>query len=68
MSTKFHAELRRHYYTTPKSYLDLIALYLQLLQEKRYVSQLYQLNFLAVKLPWINVSWISIVRINVDSR
>lgn len=26
---------RRRYYTTPKSYLDLINLYLQLLQEKR---------------------------------
>jgi hypothetical protein len=30
---------RRRYYTTPKSYLDLINLYLQLLQEKRYVWQ-----------------------------
>lgn len=36
-SERFYAELRRHYYTTPKSYLDLINLYLQLLREKRCV-------------------------------
>ena len=35
MSSRFFAELRRKYYTTPKSYLDLIQLYLQLLREKR---------------------------------
>eukprot|EP00879_Flechtneria_rotunda_P011225 GHRR01011724.1.p1 GENE.GHRR01011724.1~~GHRR01011724.1.p1 ORF type:complete len:1363 (+),score=486.85 GHRR01011724.1:1838-5926(+) len=35
MSVRFYLELRRRYYTTPKSYLDLINLYLQLLQEKR---------------------------------
>ncbi|KAG1670781.1 hypothetical protein FOA52_014009, partial [Chlamydomonas sp. UWO 241] len=34
-SDRFYAELRRRYYTTPKSYLDLINLYLQLLREKR---------------------------------
>jgi dynein heavy chain len=34
-STRFYAELRRHFYTTPKSYLDLISLYLQLLQERK---------------------------------
>lgn len=34
-SDRFYAELRRRYYTTPKSYLDLIDLYLQLLQSKR---------------------------------
>ena len=34
-SDRFYAELRRRYYTTPKSYLDLINLYLQLLKEKR---------------------------------
>ena len=34
-SDRFFAELRRRYYTTPKSYLDLINLYLQLLKEKR---------------------------------
>ncbi|GFR44385.1 hypothetical protein Agub_g5605 [Astrephomene gubernaculifera] len=34
-SDRFYAELRRRYYTTPKSYLDLINLYLQLLRNKR---------------------------------
>ncbi|KAJ9531756.1 hypothetical protein QJQ45_021904, partial [Haematococcus lacustris] len=34
-SDRFFAELRRKYYTTPKSYLDLIGLYLQLLKDKR---------------------------------
>jgi len=34
-SDRYYAELRRRYYTTPKSYLDLINLYLQLLGEKR---------------------------------
>ncbi|CAG9464970.1 unnamed protein product [Pedinophyceae sp. YPF-701] len=32
---KFFEELRRHYYTTPKSYLDLISSYTELLSEKR---------------------------------
>eukprot|EP00967_Tisochrysis_lutea_P008590 scaffold10254_cov16-Tisochrysis_lutea.AAC.1 len=35
-SDRYYAELRRRYYTTPKSYLDLINLYLQLLGEKRW--------------------------------
>eukprot|EP00958_Prasinococcus_capsulatus_P007761 scaffold712_cov404-Prasinococcus_capsulatus_cf.AAC.19 len=34
-STLFYKELRRRFYTTPKSYLDLIGLYLSLLVEKR---------------------------------
>lgn len=36
-AARFAAELRRHVYTTPKSYLDLISLYLQMLAEKRCV-------------------------------
>ncbi len=32
---RFWGELRRRYYTTPKSYLDLISLYLSLLATKR---------------------------------
>ncbi|KAJ3052746.1 Dynein heavy chain 6, axonemal [Rhizophlyctis rosea] len=32
---KFYAELRRRYYTTPTSYLELINLYVAMLQEKR---------------------------------
>lgn len=34
-SDKFYAELRRRVYTTPKSYLDLISLYLNTLGKKR---------------------------------
>jgi hypothetical protein len=37
-SSRFFSELRRRFYTTPKSYLDLIALYLQLLSERRWVG------------------------------
>lgn len=42
MAEKFCQELRRKYYITPKSYLDCVNLYIQLLDEKRqdlYTSQ-----------------------------
>ncbi|KAI8907759.1 dynein heavy chain and region D6 of dynein motor-domain-containing protein [Powellomyces hirtus] len=35
LAKKFWAELRRRYYTTPTSYLELINLYISMLQEKR---------------------------------
>jgi dynein heavy chain, axonemal len=35
MSEHFYEELRRRVYTTPKSYLDLIKLYLNTLTQKR---------------------------------
>lgn len=35
MAEQYYAELRRRYYTTPTSYLELINLYLAMLQEKR---------------------------------
>ncbi len=35
MSDLFYEELRRHNYTTPTSYLELINLYLSMLQTKR---------------------------------
>ena len=35
MAERFYAELRRRYYTTPTSYLELINLYLGMLDEKR---------------------------------
>ncbi|KAJ3281611.1 Dynein heavy chain 6, axonemal [Borealophlyctis nickersoniae] len=35
IAKKFYAELRRRYYTTPTSYLELINLYVTMLQEKR---------------------------------
>ncbi|DAZ98018.1 TPA: hypothetical protein N0F65_004508 [Lagenidium giganteum] len=34
---EFLAQLQRHVYTTPKSYLDLISLYIKMLQEKRTI-------------------------------
>lgn len=34
-SNKFYDSLRRRVYTTPKSYLDLISLYMKLLEVKR---------------------------------
>jgi dynein heavy chain len=36
ISVKFWEELRRKVYTTPKSYLDLIKLYLNTLKQKRF--------------------------------
>ncbi|KAL2609519.1 hypothetical protein R1flu_028092 [Riccia fluitans] len=38
MATKFYNELRRKYYITPKSYLDCVNLYVELLNEKRKES------------------------------
>ena len=35
MATRFYDELKRYYYTTPTSYLELITLYLTMLSEKR---------------------------------
>lgn len=35
MAKKFYEELRRHYYTTPTSYLELINLYLKMLSDKK---------------------------------
>ena len=39
-SDKFYHELRRRFYTTPKSYLDLINLYISLVAEKRQETTL----------------------------
>lgn len=36
MADRFFNQLRRRYYITPKSYLDLISLYMSLLGEKRW--------------------------------
>lgn len=35
MAERFHSELRRRYYTTPTSYMELINLYLSMLEDKR---------------------------------
>ena len=39
LSLKYLESLRRNYYITPKSYLDLIGLYLELLGEKQEAEQ-----------------------------
>ena len=35
MAERFYDELKRRYYTTPTSYLELIAVYLSMLGEKK---------------------------------
>lgn len=35
MTVRFYNEMRRHYYTTPSSYLELLKLYLVMLNKKR---------------------------------
>ena len=35
MAKRFYEELRRYYYTTPTSYLELINLYLKMLTDKK---------------------------------
>lgn len=35
MTVRFYNEMRRHYYTTPSSYLELLKLYLVMLSKKR---------------------------------
>ncbi len=35
MAERFYAELKRRYYTTPTSYLELLNLYLTMLAEKK---------------------------------
>jgi len=35
MAERFYKELRRRYYTTPTSYLELITLYLSMLDSKK---------------------------------
>lgn len=34
MTVRFYNEMRRHYYTTPSSYLELLNLYKQMLQTR----------------------------------
>jgi dynein heavy chain len=53
MSEKFFASLRRRVYTTPKSYLDLISLYMKVLELKR-VEFNKNKNRLAIGLKKLN--------------
>ncbi|XP_031357040.1 dynein heavy chain 6, axonemal isoform X2 [Photinus pyralis] len=39
MTVRFYAEMKRHYYTTPSSYLELLKLYLNMLVDKRQLIQ-----------------------------
>ena len=53
MSEQFYESLRRRVYTTPKSYLDLISLYNQVLEQKRTEYNLNK-NRLAIGLKKLN--------------
>jgi len=39
MAERFYSELKRRYYTTPTSYLELINLYLSMLDNKKQLSK-----------------------------
>lgn len=52
MADRYYSELRRRYYTTPTSYLELINLYLTMLTEKR--KQLVSVrSVLSTKTIWL---------------
>lgn len=63
-SDRFFGELRRKVYTTPKSYLDLINLYLGTLDQKRYEYNLNR-NRLATGLKKLNDTNKSIAELKV---
>lgn len=48
MAERFYNELKRRYYTTPTSYLELIRIYISMLQEK--TKSVTTLVFKTVKL------------------
>ena len=60
----FYGELRRRVYTTPKSYLDLINLYLNTLDQKRYEYNINK-NRLATGLKKLNDTNKSIAELKV---
>jgi dynein heavy chain len=60
----FYGELRRRVYTTPKSYLDLISLYLNTLDNKRYEYNINR-NRLATGLKKLNDTNKSIAELKV---
>lgn len=63
-SERFFGELRRRVYTTPKSYLDLINLYLSTLDQKRYEYNVNR-NRLATGLKKLNDTNKSIAELRV---
>lgn len=55
MAERYYTELRRRYYTTPTSYLELINLYLSMLSDKRkqlvsvsLILSIYQINYIYI--------------------
>lgn len=64
MSEQFFESLRRRVYTTPKSYLDLISLYNQVLEQKRHEFNLNK-NRLAVGLKKLNDTNTNIAELKV---
>jgi len=64
MSDKFFASLRRRVYTTPKSYLDLISLYMKVLEIKR-VEFTKNKNRLAIGLKKLNDTNTNIAELKV---
>lgn len=63
-SERFFGELRRRVYTTPKSYLDLINLYLDTLDKKRYEYNINR-SRLAIGLKKLNDTNKSIAELRV---
>ena len=65
MAERFYSELRRRYYTTPTSYLELINLYLSMLDEKRQQLVLVSLTIKMHKqLPVCVISCHLVFRLN----
>ena len=64
MSDKFFSSLRRRVYTTPKSYLDLISLYMKVLEIKR-VEFTKNKNRLAIGLKKLNDTNTNIAELKV---
>ena len=71
MSEVFYAELRRRYYTTPTSYLELINLYLSMLQTKKKYERytcVYIYMYNVVDLVALNVNNMGVALWNVFGR
>jgi dynein heavy chain len=65
MADKFYESLRRRVYTTPKSYLDLISLYIKMLEEKRNELQVNK-NRLSQGLKKLNDTNANIAQLKVS--
>lgn len=52
MAECFYSELRRRYYTTPTSYLELINLYLSMLGNKRQQLEAVRVINMFITLPY----------------